>query len=643
MCFIMLTAPAYADETDSAGAATLVDDNFDSYTSVEDMLNNNYKIPLGKPSCSIESESESESGNKFFRMSSKNDQIQADKYFTAVDDEKLEINVSFRNNNINFGKMLSVWQKDGGGNDFFYFLKIDAEGRICATNGNKTQDQFLMTAAADKWYTAKTVFDMKARKYTISVSDGEKTKTSQPTNFPNDKVTNINRLRFQSWPQSNGTIDFDDLCVKKTSQPTLPPEPEEPPHDEINISDDFESYTSAGDMGGYSFPFRKDLCSIKSDDDSNRFLRMSLNEDAEQIAADKGFAKTSEGILEVSVRVRSDLTALNELLSIWSSDNKYFYYFKSNGGKIYAGDGAEELMAIRPNTWYDVKAVFNLNAKTYRLTVSDGSTAKTSSVHAFDNAEVNDAVRIRMQCWWKMNGAADFDDLNIKSYMAAPSPEITFYNISGEASAKLTDVSTMTSKIKIDFKTYMDKDSLDGIRLVDSSNAEIKTEGVKTQKTYELVLSGTLKGKTIYSVIIPAGVKNVSGAALGEDKTVTFYTDTKTPGLFVNISDITGGGRSVTTLKELLETGKNAKINMAYLNGTEPDGNMNICVMTSYYRGERLIKTTVLDKTIDKETANASLQYDIPVENIEGIDLIKVFVWDTLDDMRAYCLWREFR
>ena len=156
-------------------------------------------------------------------------------------------------------------------------------------------------------------------------------------------------------------------------------------------------------------------------------------------------------------------------------------------------------------------------------------------------------------------------------------------------------------------------------------------------------MSGTLKGKTIYSVIIPAGVKNVSGAALGEDKTVTFYTDTKPPGLFVNISDITGGGRSVTTLKELLETGKNAKINMAYLNGTEPDVNMNICVMTSYYRGERLIKTTVLDKTIDKETANASLQYDIPVENIEGIDLIKVFVWDTLDDMRAYCLWREFR
>lgn len=60
-------------------------------------------------------------------------------------------------------------------------------------------------------------------------------------------------------------------------------------------------------------------------------------------------------------------------LSVWSSNDKSFFYILVTEGKIYAGDHAKQLAPLKVDTWYDVDAVFNLNTKTYTVSISDGT------------------------------------------------------------------------------------------------------------------------------------------------------------------------------------------------------------------------------------------------------------------------------
>ena len=44
-----------------------------------------------------------------------------------------------------------------------------------------------------------------------------------------------------------------------------------------------------------------------------------------------------------------------------------------------------------------------------------------------------------------------------------------------------------------------------------------------------------------------------------------------------------------------------------------------------------------MNKTVSKDTVNTVLKYDMPIESKDGVDCIKVFVWDTVNNMKPYC------
>ena len=152
-----------------------------------------------------------------------------------------------------------------------------------------------------------------------------------------------------------------------------------------------------------------------------------------------------------------------------------------------------------------------------------------------------------------------------------------------------------------------------------------------------MVLDKLLEGNTTYALIIPGTVKNRNDIALGEDKTVTFVTESSAGGLSVKIANISNGEQEVSTLTDLIAAGAATTISLNYQNGTEPQNDTNICVITSYYSGERLVKTSVMNKTVSKDIVNTVLKYDMPIESKDGVDCIKVFVWDTVNNMKPYC------
>lgn len=605
-------------------SAKLIEDDFEAYNTVNDMSSYGW----GENDSKAKAEITTENNNKVFalKLDENTDSIWSYRGMNKVSDKCLKVSVDVKSSDAGLTVPLGVTTNDG---DLRYVMMNG--GNIEVENGPQ-----IMAYEAGKWYNITAYFDFTTKTYDIVVTDeNDKIHVSKDIAF---NLSGIDTLRLQCWSKKNATAYFDNLLVEQLDKkPVIDDGPDIP--DGIDITDDFESYNTVNDMGVYGIT-GKELSSVVKEDE-NTFFRLGLNSETDSIWADRSFVKVDEGILNVKTSFKSSDPTLSVPLSVWSSNDKSFFYILVTEGKIYAGDHAEQLAPLKVNTWYDVDAVFNLNTKTYTVSLSDGTDTIKSGNLIFGNTEMTDINFVRMQCWSKVNANADFDNLSIKSSMAVPEiteNSVTFYNANGDAANELTNVSTGTSKIVIDFKTYMDADSLDGIKLINKkTNTEVAVTAQKTQKTYEMVLNKLLEGNTTYALIIPGTVKNLDDITLGEDKTVTFVTENTAGGLSVKIANISNGDEEVSTLADLVAAGDKATISLNYQNGTEPENDTNICVITSYYSGERLVKTSVMNKTVSKDTVNTVLKYDMPIENKDGVDCIKVFVWDTVNNMKPYC------
>lgn len=602
----------------------LIEDDFEAYNTVNDMSSYGW----GENDSKAKAEITTENNNKVFalKLDENTDSIWSYRGMNKVSDKCLKVSVDVKSSDAGLTVPLGVTTVGG---DLRYVMMNG--GNIEVENGPQ-----IMAYEAGKWYNITAYFDFTTKTYDIVVTDeNDKIHVSKDIAF---NLSGIDTLRLQCWSKKNATAYFDNLLVEQLDKkPVIDDGPDIP--DGIDITDDFESYNTVNDMGVYGIT-GKELSSVVKEDE-NTFFRLGLNSETDSIWADRSFVKVDEGILNVKTSFKSSDPTLSVPLSVWSSNDKTFFYILVTEGKIYAGDHAEQLAPLKVNTWYDVDAVFNLNTKTYTVSLSDGTDTIKSGNLIFGNTEMSDINFVRMQCWSKVNANADFDNLSIKSSMAVPEiteNSVTFYNANGDAANELTNVSTGTSKIVIDFKTYMDADSLDGIKLINKkTNTEVAVTAQKTQKTYEMVLNKLLEGNTTYALIIPGTVKNLDDITLGEDKTVTFVTENTAGGLSVKIANISNGDEEVSTLADLAAAGDKATISLNYQNGTGTQSDTNICVITSYYSGERLVKTSVMNKTVSKDTVNTVLKYDMPVENKDGVDCIKVFVWDTVNNMKPYC------
>ncbi len=623
---VLTTSDAVVDPPASPDPSTsiLVDEKFDNYSAVSEMTNEN-RWYWGENNSQNKSEIKTEGENKVFALNldSSTDNISLLRDFDEVTDKYLKVSVDAKSSDTELTVPISI-------NDYNIFVMFD-HAKI------KANDTEIMTYEANKWYNITAYFDIAAKTYDVVITDenGQKTVLKNATT----SQTKIANVKMQCWSKKNATAYFDNLLVEQLDKkPVIEEDPGTIP-DGIDITDDFESYNTVNDMGVYGIT-GKELSSVV-EEAGNKFFRLGLNSETDSIWADRSFVKVDEGILNVKTRFKSSDTTLTVPLSVWSSNDKSFFYILVTEGKIYAGDHVEQLAPLKVDTWYDVDAVFNLNTKTYTVSISDGTDTIKSGNLIFGNTDMTDINFVRMQCWSKVNANADFDNLSIKSSMAVPEiteNSVTFYNANGDATNELTNVSTGTSKIVIDFKTYMDADSLDGIKLINKkTNTEVAVTAQKTQKTYEMVLDKLLEGNTTYALIIPGTVKNRNDIALGEDKTVTFVTESSAGGLSVKIANISNGEQEVSTLTDLIAAGAATTISLNYQNGTEPQNDTNICVITSYYSGERLVKTSVMNKTVSKDTVNTVLKYDMPIESKDGVDCIKVFVWDTVNNMKPYC------
>ncbi len=606
-------------------SAKLIEDDFEAYNTVNDMSSYGW----GENDSKAKAEITTENNNKVFalKLDENTDSIWSYRGMNKVSDKCLKVSVDVKSSDAGLTVPLGVTTNDG---DLRYVMMNG--GNLEVENGPQ-----IMAYEAGKWYNITAYFDFTTKTYDIVVTDENgKIHVSKDIAF---NLSGIDTLRLQCWSKKNATAYFDNLLVEQLDKkPVIEEEPGTIP-DGIDITDDFESYNTVNDMGVYGIT-GKELSSVV-EEAGNKFFRLGLNSETDSIWAERSFVKVDEGILNVKTRFRSSDPTLSVPLSVWSSNDKSFFYILVTEGKIYAGDHAKQLAPLKVDTWYDVDAVFNLNTKTYTVSISDGTDTIKSGNLIFGNTDMTDINSVRMQCWSKVNANADFDNLSIKSSMAVPEiteNSVTFYNANGDATNELTNVSTGTSKIVIDFKTYMDADSLDGIKLINKkTNTEVAVTAQKTQKTYEMVLDKLLEGNTTYALIIPGTVKNRNDIALGEDKTVTFITESSAGGLSVKIANISNGEQEVSTLTDLIAAGAATTISLNYQNGTEPQNDTNICVITSYYSGERLVKTSVMNKTVSKDTVNTVLKYDMPIENKDGVDCIKVFVWDTVNNMKPYC------
>ena len=381
----------------------LIEDDFEAYNTVNDMSSYGW----GENDSKAKAEITTENNNKVFalKLDENTDSIWSYRGMNKVSDKCLKVSVDVKSSDAGLTVPLGVTTVGG---DLRYVMMNG--GNIEVENGPQ-----IMAYEAGKWYNITAYFDFTTKTYDIVVTDeNDKIHVSKDIAF---NLSGIDTLRLQCWSKKNATAYFDNLLVEQLDKkPVIDDGPDIP--DGIDITDDFESYNTVSDMGVYGIT-GKELSSVVKEDE-NTFFRLGLNSETDSIWADRSFVKVDEGILNVKTSFKSSDPTLSVPLSVWSSNDKSFFYILVTEGKIYAGDRAEQLAPLKVNTWYDVDAVFNLNTKTYTVSLSDGTDTIKSGNLIFGNTEMSDINFVRMQCWSKVNANADFDNLSIKSSMAVP-------------------------------------------------------------------------------------------------------------------------------------------------------------------------------------------------------------------------------
>ena len=101
--------------------------------------------------------------------------------------------------------------------------------------------------------------------------------------------------------------------------------------------------------------------------------------------------------------------------------------------------------------------------------------------------------------------------------------------------------------------------------------------------------------------------------------------------------------KDITKLTELVAAGDKAKLSLKYLNAKKLTADANVCIITAYYKNGECVKVEPLNKqTLATTQPNGAITYDLHIEDISGVNCIKIFVWDGSDNMKPYCGCAKF-
>ncbi len=413
--------------------------------------------------------------------------------------------------------------------------------------------------------------------------------------------------------------------------------------------DDFSTDSTQNRKNGWIDGFNKGIVpySVVPDENGGQMIKLEHTDKVQMIS----YSTTScidRGDVTIDFDLKLDGDAPNFLVDLANSSTEHSANFtgttaiRTNGfaGNValqYHGGGGPQLANFNKGEWYHYTITVHPKKSVYdvKMYEDDGTTlvAEQSDIPMNYTDAQNipqktfKAVRFRL---WNNNNQAYIDNFKMTYDVERPKLDETGVTMIDSTDAVVTNYDEVDSALKtitLDYGTELA--SAGTVMLADSTGDTVDFTGKIEGETYVMTLDEILKDKTEYTLTASDAV-GTNGNAQDMAMELTFTTG-QVGSDIVRLGKLTNDEGDITSLSQLSGT---FTVNTTAVNRTESSKDLTWIV--AYYNGDRLVDAQIQTAAL---SANSALrtQPQFTAPSMTDVTKVKVFLWNTLDNMAPYC------
>lgn len=237
------------------------------------------------------------------------------------------------------------------------------------------------------------------------------------------------------------------------------------------------------------------------------------------------------------------------------------------------------------------------------------------------------AVRFRL---WNASNQAYIDNFKMTYDVERPKLDESSVTMVDSTDAVVTNYDKVDSALKtitLDYGTELA--SVGTVTLADATGDTVDFTGEIVGETYIMTLDEILKDKTEYTLSASDAI-GTNGNAQDMGLAMTFTTG-QVGSDIVRLGKLTNDAGDITSLSQLSGA---FTVNTTAVNRTDVEKDLTWIV--AYYNGDRLVDAQTQTAKLSPNTALRS-QPKFTVPDMTDVTKVKVFLWNTLDNMVPYC------
>ena len=515
---------------------------------------------------------------------------------------------------------------------------------------NSDQAKKFLNYIPNEWYDFSIVFDLDAKTYSIQQKNGGNVIWAYrdlPLSIWNaqegklgKEMESITSIRFRQW---GSTLDIGKLKIEKIQQ--------EKDSDFVLCSEDFEKVTN-DNLANHGieawWAAFSDVAEIKvPTGESSKMLTVANDKHVgKKIPALESGKKYKFSYTEKLSTSRLYLNILkfndsgsDSLILPWASGNAAYCQDHETNTSAKLGD-------VKDGDLVRFEAIYDSARKTIECSVFNaktgeqiGSTVKTNVPDSVVDYIIGSDRSLHISKWG--GGETYIYYFKLEYYFERPKLSekklsmTDFKDNPIEINAQTETITPAIKQIKLDFGTKIKESSLEGAvtlkKKSDGSDVEFNSS-LSEVGVYTITLSKMLEQNTEYVLSADKKISNENGYAMLNSFTTEFTTGNINS--VVKLSNATVDGQTAT-LGNASQSGKQIVIDTELVNADS--AKKDLVYILTYYKNNILLNAAVKPAEAQQGDISAETQrFDIP-SNVSDADTIKVFLWNTSKDMKAYC------
>lgn len=309
--------------------------------------------------------------------------------------------------------------------------------------------------------------------------------------------------------------------------------------------------------------------------------------------------------------------------------------------QYHADHGADNvtLTTFENDVWYHYTITVHPKEATYDVKMYEGNeTTPMAEMNGLQmqctgaqNVPQHTFKAIRLRLWGDATCKAYFDNLKMVYDIERPKLDESGVTMVDSADAVVTNYDEVDSALKtitLDYGTELANAGT--VTLADDTGDTVEFTGEIVGETYVMTLNEILKDGTDYT-LSASGAVGVNGNA--QDMSLEMrFTTAEMGSDIVRLDKLTNeAGEDITSLSQLSGT---FTVNTSAVNRT--DEARDLIWIVAYYNGDRFVDAQMQTDVLDANSALVN-QPEFTALAMTDITKVKVFLWDTLDDMVPYC------